>query len=389
MSVLFVHDHYFLRHHDAIYSNTCSYTILNRYIEVFSEVSVAARCRDLTKVSGKSVASGKSIQFSFFDNLSTLTSFFGPRQRARKRLRQLIQVHDGVIVRLPSELGMLAAEIAEELGKPLLIEVVGSAWGVMWHYGTWQGKLYAPFFSWRMARTLKRSAWTSYVTDGFLQHHYPSKVHAVTEAISDVELPMADPRVLERRQTRIQSSDSKIIIGLIASLNVRYKGIETLLAALAQVKRSVENVECQIVGEGDPSFYSALVRRYGVDTHVIFLGELEGKSGVSAWLDGIDIYVQPSLTEGLPRSLIEAMSRGCPAIGSAVGGIPELLDRAMTVPPKDVTALAKKITWLISDKTRILSEAERNLERAARFQKSVLDPKRKAFLTAFRDALMP
>lgn len=388
MSVLFVHDHYFLRHHDTIYSNTFSYTILNRYIEVFSEVTVAARCRDLTKASGKPVASGKSIQFSFFDNLSTLRSFFGPRQRAKKRLRQLIQVHDGVIVRLPSELGMLAAEIAEELGKPLLVEVVGSAWGVIWHYGRWQGKLYAPFFSWRMARILRRSAWSAYVTDAFLQHHYPSKVHAVTAAISDVEIPMADPRVLERRQARIRSHEGKIVIGLIASLKVRYKGVETLLAALAQVKRSVENFECQIVGEGDSSFFIALARRYGVDTHVVFLGELEGEAGVSAWLDSIDIYVQPSLTEGLPRSLIEAMSRGCPAIGSAVGGIPELLDRAMTVPPKDVASLTEKMILLISDKTRILSEAERNLERAARFQKSVLDSKRKAFLTAFRDALM-
>ena len=42
--------------------------------------------------------------------------------------------------------------------------------------------------------------------------------------------------------------------------------------------------------------------------------------------DNIDVFIMPSLQEGLPRSMVEAMSRGCNVIGSRVGGIPELLD---------------------------------------------------------------
>ena len=47
---------------------------------------------------------------------------------------------------------------------------------------------------------------------------------------------------------------------------------------------------------------------------------------VFEWLDTIDIYAQPSRQEGLPRALIEAMSRGLPAFGARTGGIPELLE---------------------------------------------------------------
>lgn len=47
---------------------------------------------------------------------------------------------------------------------------------------------------------------------------------------------------------------------------------------------------------------------------------------VFTWLDSIDIYAQPSRQEGLPRAMIEAMSRGIPCIGAKTAGIPELID---------------------------------------------------------------
>lgn len=386
MSVLFVHDHYFLRQGDALYSNTLSHTILRRYAQVFSEVTVAARCRDASGELRMPTASGEGVGFAFFENLSTLGSFFGPRRRARERMRRLVDSHDAVIVRLPSELGMLAADAARSMGKPVLVEVVGSAWGVMWHYGSWRGRVYAPYFSWKTARILRRSQWSSYVTESFLQHDYPSSKHAVTEAISDAEVAMTDTDILSRRLARIEAKEGRIVIGLIASLKVRYKGIETLLSALAELKAGAVDFECRIVGEGDASFYEKLAKGYGLENDVVFHGELGAGAAVYDWFDEVDIYVQPSLTEGLPRSLIEAMSRGCPAVGSAVGGVPELLETQMLCPPGDASALAAKIRTLAEDRTLMKAEACRNVARASAFRKSVLDAKRTAFLTAFRDA---
>lgn len=62
----------------------------------------------------------------------------------------------------------------------------------------------------------------------------------------------------------------------------------------------------------------------GVADRVVFKGQMKHQQ-VLEWIDSLDIYIQPSMQEGLPRALIEAMSRACPAIGSSTGGIPELL----------------------------------------------------------------
>ncbi len=69
------------------------------------------------------------------------------------------------------------------------------------------------------------------------------------------------------------------------------------------------------------------------------------------YLSSLDLYVQPSRSEGLSLSLLEAGAAGLPLIASAVGGIPEIIRHGKTgilVPAEDVVALEKAISWLIS-----------------------------------------
>src|SRR5690625_7634894 len=68
-----------------------------------------------------------------------------------------------------------------------------------------------------------------------------------------------------------------------------------------------------------------MAKRYDVVDQVKFLGPMLHNE-VFDWLETIDIYVQPSRQEGLPRALIEAMNRGLPAFGANTAGIPELLE---------------------------------------------------------------
>ena len=69
----------------------------------------------------------------------------------------------------------------------------------------------------------------------------------------------------------------------------------------------------------------AAIQKLDVEEQVKILGPMPHNE-VFKWLETIDLYVQPSRQEGLPRALIEAMSRGVPAFGARTGGIPELLD---------------------------------------------------------------
>jgi glycosyltransferase involved in cell wall biosynthesis len=123
-----------------------------------------------------------------------------------------------------------------------------------------------------------------------------------------------------------------------------------------------------------------LALKLNIADRVEFHGELSSGRSIFEFLDSIDLFVMPSRAEGLPRALVEAMSRGCPCIASAVGGIPELLEPRDLVPPNSPEALAKLILQVAADSDRLLAMSERNLARAAQFNPQTLNESRRAFL---------
>ena len=93
------------------------------------------------------------------------------------------------------------------------------------------------------------------------------------------------------------------------------------------------------------------------------------------------MYIQPSLQEGLPRAVVEAMSRGLPVFGAKTGGIPELIGESCIFPQKDsgsIAALLSSIT--VEDMER---SARENFARAADFEYGTLEVRRKEFYQRF------
>lgn len=91
----------------------------------------------------------------------------------------------------------------------------------------------------------------------------------------------------------------------------------------------------------------------------------------------MDIYVHPSLQEGLPRSVVEAMSLGLPCIGAMTAAIPELLDYQFVVRRKSVADIVDKI--LLLDKAMMKKQAERNFLEAKNYSSKFLDERRNRF----------
>ncbi len=388
MKILFAHDHIFLTKDGAVYSNTFSYEILKRYVDVFSEVTIVARHREVSDTEEMLLSNGNGVSFVFLESIASVRSYFGLRQSYEKKLKRLVKEHDAVIVKLPSEFGLITAKIARREQKRYLAEVVGCAWDAMWNYGGVKAKIYAPFLFFKMKNSVKRSNYTTYVTKQFLQERYPSSKKARIIGISDVELPDSDEETLSKRVKKIENLGEKIVFGTIGSLTVQYKGIDTALKALAEIAGKYNNFEYHILGEGDPTVYKRLADELGISDKVFFDGTLARGEAVLDWLDRLDIYLQPSLVEGLPRSLVEALSRGCPAIGSSVGGIPELLDKKMLFRPDYPEQLSEKIGAFMNDKHLMIETATQNFNKAKQYQKSMLDEKRKKFWMDFRDDLL-
>src|SRR5699024_4129738 len=119
-------------------------------------------------------------------------------------------------------------------------------------------------------------------------------------------------------------------------------------------------------------------------SEVLEIKTLPSGKAVNEWIDHLDLYIQPSRTEGLPRGLIEAMNRGCPAIGSRAGGIPELLETTVIHEPGDYKKLAFLIEFLIKNQKFYQKQSQRNIEQAKNYTSLYLKEKRYNFWKEFK-----
>ncbi|MEM7587711.1 MAG: glycosyltransferase, partial [Acidobacteriota bacterium] len=101
-------------------------------------------------------------------------------------------------------------------------------------------------------------------------------------------------------------------------------------------------------------------------------------------LDQAHLFLLPSHSEGLPRSLVEAMARALPCIASPAGGIPSLLAPEDLVPAGDAAGLAAKILDVVRDPNRLSAMSRRNLETVQAFEASHLTRRRAPFLAEVR-----
>ena len=154
-----------------------------------------------------------------------------------------------------------------------------------------------------------------------------------------------------------------LILGFSGRLE-RLKGTLPLIEAFATIRTSVPGAYLRIAGEG-PQSYEARRRCFqlGVAGQCDFVGRYAELDGRSAFFATLDIFVLPTLVEGTPNSIIEAMASGLPIIASAVGGIPDMVteDVGILVPPGDVGALVEAMLRLRSDE-----ELRRRMGAAAR-----------------------
>ena len=141
------------------------------------------------------------------------------------------------------------------------------------------------------------------------------------------------------------------VIGTIARLAPQ-KGISYFLKAASLLKEY--QVSFLVVGDGP--LREALekeVEELGLNHRVIFAGQQDNIPEILALLD---IFVLPSVTEGLPLTILEAMAAGKPVVATRVGGVPEAILEGKTgliVAPKDPEALAVALASLLGEKDRI------------------------------------
>jgi glycosyltransferase involved in cell wall biosynthesis len=164
----------------------------------------------------------------------------------------------------------------------------------------------------------------------------PNAVHFLTD---DVVLP--PDRALIRR--RLGLGEDAFLVCAAGRLSVE-KGQRYLIDAAPTLVLQNPKLQILVLGEGrERKRLEDQVVRLKMRNHVIFAGF---KDDVRPWIQACDVMANPSLTEGVPNVLLEAMALGTPVVATRVGGVPDLVqhgESGLLVPPADPSALASAI----------------------------------------------
>lgn len=369
----------------GVWSATMDPSFWKRYHTVFDEVVVAARVLPAQRAeTGWHRVDRPGVTFHPIPYYVGPAQFLRQSVAIRRSVSDLVQPGDAVVLRIGSQVAAMIEPALHRAGHPYAVEVVGDphdvfAAGAVRHP---LRRLFRWHFARQMRRQCRRAVAVAYVTEHALQRRYPASPGAFTTHYSSIDLPASAyvdaPRIHLGRRDPLRL----IFVGSLAQM---YKAPDILVQAVARCRTDGLELELDLVGGGkDHATVSAMVTGLDLGDRVRLHGEVTSGEPIRRLLDAADLFVLPSRTEGLPRSMIEAMARGLPCIGSTVGGIPELLEAEDLVPPGDAEELARTIAAVAADPARMDRMAARNLGRSRAYAAPILRDRRDALYGELR-----
>ncbi len=144
------------------------------------------------------------------------------------------------------------------------------------------------------------------------------------------------------------SGTDSILIGTVANL-YRNKGLEFLILAAARIKKSQSNWRFVIIGEGpERQHLEKIIKKYELESTVYLIGSI---TDAYQYLKAFDLFVLPSVKEGQPWTILEAMAAGVPIVATNIAGIPEMIENeksGLLVEPADSEALFLAIEKMLA-----------------------------------------
>lgn len=188
----------------------------------------------------------------------------------------------------------------------------------------------------------------------------PRKIHVIHNGV-DLARYQAAPEPGAREALKIPPAAR--VVCVVANL-IAYKGHRVLLEACAAVKAREPAFHLLLVGDGPcRGELERMAQALGLSGDVQFLGS---RTDVPAILSVADVVVLPSLSEGFPNAVLEAMATGKPVIATHVGGVPEMVvegETGLLVSPGNAEALGAAILKVLQDPERAAAMGRAGRER--------------------------
>ena len=380
----FFFDTFLIKDKENYYGMTLTYDFFTKkYLKYYDKIIVSTRCKDKREevgdISGYKQTNGKNVVVLPIKNYKKIPDIFLKKQEIKNEVKNILAQVDLAIIRMPSVIGIVACELCQELGVKYKIEMVACPFDSYWNHYNKLGKIIAPLMFVKTKKAIINAKEVMYVTNQFLQKRYPTKGESF--ACSDVILVKQPKQTLEERNNRYLASTNNRPIKLytVANVGLKLKGQKYVIDALYKLNRnniSSNKYQYYLIGSGSNEYLKKYAKEKNLEKDVIFLGSMS-HDDIFRELRNADIYIQPSLTEGMPRSVIEAMSVGLPVIATMVGGNSELIDPEMTFKRKNVKQLVNILRNL--NKKKIIFYSKKNFENSQKYNEDRLSSVRKEF----------
>lgn len=348
------------------------YSFLSRYLRVFDGLDVVCRQQDVdSPPTGFVEASGPGCEFLPLGNFRGMLGYVRHRRDFRAQLEERVEEAIGTsafLLRAPAVIGKPATDLLRRRGVPYAVEVVGDPSGVFgWGRPAGPvGVVLARTLSTRLRQQVRDAVAVGYVPSPELRERYPARPGAATEDYSSLALA-EDAIVPAPRRTTAVPAPLRLVT--VCSLDFPYKGVDVLVQAVEVLRRRGVDVSATVVGDGRlRQRYERDVVARGLGQVVAFVGQVSPGAEIRRHLDAADVFVLASLTEGLPRAMVEAMARGLPCVGTTAGGMPALLPAEYCARPGDAADLARAIMAATRTVEALGEASSVNLRRAGSFR---------------------
>lgn len=382
-------DHQFVRTPDGkIWVKTIyGYDFWKRYLNVFDKVRIAARVRNVEKIEEKMLlANGENVEFFQLPQYRGVKEYLFKYGSIRKAVNGVTDGCDCAIFRIPSPISDLVKNEVIKNGLPWATEIVNDPWD-NFAPGVFKS-VFRPVYRYCFTKQVKEYALkangVSYVTEFALQERYPSyaRIHGASKEYFESyysSILLKEDYFWTGRHF-CGKKNIFTIVHVNSCVTDFSKGHDVVIKALKELRTNGLNARIKFVGDGPKrKYFESMAKDLGVGDYVEFTGLLSSAQEVRKILIDSDILIFPTLGEGLPRTIIEAMAVGLPCLSTAVNGIPELLEEEFLINQQDVVGFADKTVEILTDVEKYKKISDRNIQKAREYENNVLTARRDEF----------
>lgn len=380
--VVLLEHHFYIDENKNIWCDrVVNYNYFKRYLHVFEDVLVIARGKQVNKVKeGAMIASGKGVEFAIIPDFYGVKEFIFKIKKIREITKKCIDNCDCILLRTPSILSICLYDIFKKSSKPIGLEMCMAANKMFL-----SSNCFLRGMNYYIDKYVKYMCMdvdgVAYVTQSVLQSKYPCKKingqEGFTATYSSIDLN--DDFFYNRTKYENNKCRKMIHVGY---MDDNRKGQDIAVKTLHELRKKGMDIELTLIGDGNSRIMiEELVSNMNLEKYVKFEGAVNEKKVIRNKLIDADVFILPTQSEGLPRSIIEAMAVGLPCVASNVDGIPELLEKKYLVDDFNPKKYAEKIRDILESEDDYLRISKNNYKKALTFRKYIMDSNRKEFYT--------